>query len=399
MPDEPTPPPAPAAAEPTDTTPESGDTPSTPDSQSTATTTTTTPAEEKELTFDEAQAILDAADQKSARKKTTDPLADPEDLDPLEDPDATDPLETDDLDEVLPDETEEPAAEETPEVEAATPEGEPEATPSTEPETDPDGLPKRIRIKLDELDPRDAAILLHARKTKKTFEEAKAELFGTTEAPAKAKETEVKETTPEETPETIITEIDALKAQRREAGLAFDTKALVEIDDKLDAAKERLTEARARKTAKETAVQTQYESGLQESMGRAEEAYPDAFKPGTDLHDAINADKQRLEKQNPAFFDDPEWPETLVYKHAGKLGKVKATAQTTTAPAAKPAAKAVVKQPLKPARPVPGPAPGGRSATESKTSETVIRERLKAAEAKGDTVEVDRIIKELETAA
>lgn len=394
MPDNnPSDPQAPAAA--TNVQPvDSGDQPS--PGESTATTTTTdNPADPKPLSFEEAGAILDEADKKSARR-TRDPLADSEETSALDDPAERDPLGANELDELLPDEETETQAENPEEPQPAAEETE---TPSLEGEAEPEdheALPKRIRLNLEQLNARDAAIILHARKTGKSLKEAETELFGTsTPEPAKVTETE---TTPEpelESPEQITAEIEELKATRRKASEEYDAKALVDVTEKIEAAQERLAEAKARQAS----TASRHEAAVGESMARAQGAYPDAFKPGTALHDAVLADKVRLEKANPAFFNDPEWAETLVYKHAGKLGIPKAEAAKPTATEPKPASKPAAKpQPAKAARPVPGPAPGGRTGADSQSSMQAIRDRLKAAEAKGDVTAVNKIILELEQA-
>lgn len=371
-----------------------GDQPSAP-SESTATTTTTdNPADPKPLSYEEAGSILDEADNNSARR-SRDPLADSEDTSPLDDPAPADPLGVNELDELLPEETETPAGT----TEEPQPAAEEPVAPSTEGEDEPEdheALPKRIRLNLEQLNARDAAIILHARKTGKSLKEAEAELFGTsTPEPAKATETV---TTPEPelaSPDTILAEITELKNQRRKAATEFDQAAQIEITEKIEAAQERLTEARARQ-----ATETQrYQADFNQSYSRAEQAYADAFKAGTKLHDSILADKARLERVNPDFFNDPEWPETLVFKHAGKLGMTKAEAAKPTAEAPNPTPKPTAKpQPAKPARPVPGPAPGGRAATDTQSPVQAIRARLKAAEAANDGAAVDKILLELEQA-
>lgn len=405
---------APAASPETNHQPGSGSSPST--DQPTATTTpasTTPPTDPKALTYEEAGRVLDEAGNPA--KNAADPLADPEEVDPLADPDEPDPLALGEaestLDELLPTTEEQPTVPEA-EVQPAAPvEGEVQTTPTTdEPTTTPAGeneeMPKRIRLNLEQMNARDFAVILHARKTGKSLREAETDLFGTN-TPADQVTTPAA-TTPEpapESPEQIKAEIESLKAERRTAAEAYDGKTQVEITEKIEAAQERLVEARARQT---TAAAT-YESAYTESLALAQTEFPDASKPGTDLHDAILMDKKRLEQVNPRFFDDPQWPETLVFKHAGKLGitpasrakTTPAAAATTPSPAATapkpgttPAAKPL---PVKPARPVVSPAPGGRADAQATVTAQSIREQLKEATAKGDVAAIDRIQRYLET--
>lgn len=391
MPDEAETTQAPAAA---DNNP-SGVQPSDPITPSSADLTTKDTSTQKGLTPEEASAILEQADAEAKARRTRDPLADPEDSDPLADPQEGDPLGIGELDEVLPTDdttTEETDPETQPEAEVEVdPEGEPETEPEAEVET-----PKRIRLNLDGFTPQERAILMEARRTGKSYEETKETLFGKTEsAPTvEAKADPATPATPQKSSAAIQAEIDSLKAERRTATKEFDQEKNLEITEKLETAYEQLTEARAR----EAAVGQRYQSAVEASVASAATDYPDALKPGTALHDAIKADKARLERANPAFFDDPEWPETLVLKHAAKLGIAKATASKEVAPqptpeAPKPKAKP---QPAKAARPVPAPAPGGR--TEGVNFAQSIQQRLAEARAKGDSAAVDKIMVELERA-
>lgn len=68
------------------------------------------------------------------------------------------------------------------------------------------------------------------------------------------------------------------------------------------------------------------------SEQRAIALYPDCGKEGTELFKAIESQMDRLEKENPKFFDDPDWPLMLAAKCAEKIGCKTGNSQTSKIP-------------------------------------------------------------------
>ena len=343
-----------------------------------ATPLETTPApdtfgEPQPLSYAEAGEILDLA---GGEKRGRDALEDTESADPLADPGENSPLEGEQEDE---------AGAETDPADTSPEEERPEDADPTHTDSDPD-LPRRIRLDLERFSPRDAAILLHSRKTGKSLADAETELFGTT-AP-------VSQQTPADAASMansarLRREIDEMKAQRRRSTEDFDVKRQLELTERIEAASEALGEAQAQ----ENAAASHRQSAMDSSALRVDDAYPDAFVPGTELSEAIIAELDRTRTANPAFLDLDDWPELIVGKVALRLGIAPRPATALRASAkTRPTPKAA-------AWPVASPAPGGRSGTRSPASVEAIRAELADAMKRGDGQKADRIIRQLEGAA
>lgn len=342
-------------------------------------TTTQTQQDAKPLDFAAAGDILDKAGGEHPESRGN-ALADSEEADALADSAETDALESgaaDDLDSVLADD---------PDSDAAT-----DDTVSGGEQDEPDAATARDYSKLP---PRIAAIMRHVDAAGVSYEEAEAAIFGT----AKGEESEAQ--TEEAKPFDFTAaeaELADLRTKRRAASADFTNPAkTIELTELIEAkqlvlaterAKEQLQAAEAARERRTSEGQRQTKQA--EAVADMGAKFPDAFKPGTKLHDAILTDSTKLLQSNPAFFNDPDWVETLVRKHASRLGIVekKPGASASASPAAT-AARTAPKPKLN-ARPLP--APGGRSATQQ-TSEAEISKAIQEAKARGDAATLDHIL-------
>ena len=221
-----------------------------------------------------------------------------------------------------------------------------------------------------------------------TFAEAYRRTHGhlpgaTPEAKADAAETKPaaeveKAPTPSAKVEALQAEVDALEAEYLKHADNVDTAEMAKTQIKLNRKSAELGKAQAElENTQRTAAQA-FEARVSESFTAASEDFPDLLNDDAPLTQASNAEIQRLQKENPAFFNDPAWPEMVVALTARRL-KIAPKSVTATPPAvaatkpataktgtpakptpAKPAA--VVKPPVKvvAARSIPAPAPGGR---------------------------------------
>jgi hypothetical protein len=244
------------------------------------------------------------------------------------------------------------------------------------------------------------------------FIEAWHRLFG--EMPKENTATTKNEAKPEEQPkeltvEEITSQIATLRAQRKEAAKNLDgeksNELTEQIEDLLEQKNAALQRDAERGRAQQSAAQ-QHEAAQMASMGRAGKMYPDAVKDGSELHAALTVEIGRIERSNPAFFRDPEWPEMLSAKLAGKLGiapllEKPAVAAPAPAKTAAPAAQAAPATQAKPVAPKqaarPAPAPGGVSPAPRQQTVADFQARLQAARDRNDIPAVRALMREAQT--
>lgn len=70
----------------------------------------------------------------------------------------------------------------------------------------------------------------------------------------------------------------------------------------------------------------EFDQAVQDSARRAMVVYPDCMTPGTALFRAVDDERLRLERSDPAFFKDAEWPLVLTRQMAQRLGIAPASA-------------------------------------------------------------------------
>lgn len=199
-------------------------------------------------------------------------------------------------------------------------------------ETDDGVKPKRARVRmnLEKLPEQEQAIIKLIGKKQIPYAQAYKEITGQDYAPAK---TEVEDAEPEITPEPTEavekqqSKIKDLRAQRAQLIKDFKVDEANVITEQIEEETLTLAEMRAEARLVARSNESRYENQVQESGVRAATSYPDAGKPGSSLHAAITKDVDRLNKVNPSFFKDPEWPELLAAKHAMKLGIAPANAK------------------------------------------------------------------------
>lgn len=354
---------------------------------------------------------------KAALKASSKPVEELQAPDPLdESPEGEDPLLTHDQDLANADplhregEAEPEAEEETAEVEVpAEPEVVPveEAAPEEEPEAETPHGRKRINIFRKDgagkfvYSDRERAAMQFADEQGIGVIDAYARLFGDVPG-AKPAEPAAKVDPPK--PEPTVADIQAqladLKAKRREAtkNLELDKQSDLseQIEDLMEAKAKAEMRAERGEQQKQTAQQ-KFDSEIQASGARAVAAFPDAAKEDSELSMALT--RARMSKP-PGFFEDPEWPETLVAAVAYKMGiaPAKAKIATPVKSEVKPAgATPPVKVPPKQAA-RPAPAPGGVSAPRANDTQDM-QNRLAIARKSNDMEAAKAILREATLAA
>jgi hypothetical protein len=258
-------------------------------------------------------------------------------------------------------ETEEPTPEPS-EVPQADAPNEPAAEETTQPETEPEPatteeedeaakVANRIRLKGTDTDKalvNAANILVGAKGI--TFDEAWNRVNGR-QAEAKAPEVEPEPALQVAAPEAIQSEIDALRAERKNAAESADTVRMAEIEDEIDAAKDRLAESRA---AKATALQ-QANRAVLTSKETAQQFYPAIKDPNSALSRKWDEIHDRLKALNDPLLDRPDAPLRITQMAAAEEGIAPANPKAG-APAPK-ASPSVPPTPT-PKRPLVQPAPG-----------------------------------------
>lgn len=263
---------------------------------------------------------------------------------------------------------------------------------------------KRIRLRLDKMPVRDAAIIRLAHEKGITLDEARQQLFGeagdgahgtdrtngTTQAEAKAVATA----------NTLEQELAALEADLEKAGEALDTPQMAKLQNQIRRKERELAEAMAREGASQLRQQSQRAALELQSYERTVARWPDAAVEGSKLFSAIATEVNRLHASNPAVFNDPEWREAVTAKVAVRLGispKAAAPAKPEAASAKvqKPATAAV---PKKKATPVPKPGAGGYATTPAQPSAQQIQHQIATAQKAGDVKALGNLIKQLQAA-
>jgi len=239
------------------------------------------------------------------------------------------------------------------------------AQDDADPEED-DALPKRLRLNFEKLNgvpERDKAIIALMRKRNISYDAARNELFGETPAPTSQKEdASLKDASTPESNDALAAldkEINELVAQRENAADEYQHREYAKLTTQIEEKRDALRELKFEQKLKQQQAQQTVAQQVQTSMERAVEAFPEIGEPGSVFRTAIESDIQRLESTNPAFFHDPDWPETLAAKHAMRLGKVPAKAQQTGQQPSKPDVQA--RRASRPVQSPPSPSPGGVS--------------------------------------
>lgn len=356
----------------------------------------------------EGKAPLTLAEAKEVLRKGSAP-SETDGADPLDGQQERDPLEIDPFAERDPilaktgeeSPTEEVPAGETPaetEVEEVPTEAKPEA------EEPQDGR-KRINInrKVDGefvYNPQERAAFQLADDEGIGFVQAYNRLFGEMPKADTTKTEPAKPVQKEPTSVEITEQITALRTQRKDAAKLLDSEKANELTEKIEDLldqKNLATQREARREVDQQVRAKQHETAQADSMQKAAAMFPDAVKEGSELHDGLVVEIARLERANPAFFRDPEWPEALTAKLAARLGLSPTAAKkvATEKPAAKQAAPPPPKQAARPA-----PAPGGiKSPGSNKTNVQEFHAKLEALKAKGDIPAIVAMMREQRAAA
>lgn len=302
-----------------------------------------------------------------------------------------------------------PETQEQPPVETAQVDPAAEVAPVDQEPAAPELTEERVRTNINARRPdgtfvnneRTRAAMTLAHEQRIDVLDAYTRLFGEPK-PASEKPAEAVPAKPEPTAAEIDAQIADVESQLEKAEDAFQPE---EVIQKLNRQLRKLLPQRQdallrdlRQQQAQQATQSTVEQQVNESVGRAEGAYPDASKPGTPLHGAIAAEVARLQ-QVPGAFNDPEWPELVAVKIANRLGiAAKIAPPATPAKAAAPAKPVVPGTPRKPATPVPSPAPGAVTspAASPVSPHADIRARMQAAKASGNLRELQKIGAEIE---
>lgn len=231
------------------------------------------------------------------------------------------------------------------------------------------------------------------------FVQAYNRLFGEMPKADTTKTEPAKPVQKEPTSVEITEQITALRAQRKDAAKLLDSEKANELTEKIEDLldqKNLATQREARREVDQQVRAKQHETAQADSMQKAATMFPDAVRDGSELHDGLAVEIARLERANPAFFRDPEWPEALTAKLAARLGLSPTAAKKVATE--KPAAKAAAPPPKQAAR--PAPAPGGiKSPGSNKTNAQEFHAKLEAARAKGDITAIGALIREQRAAA
>jgi hypothetical protein len=379
-----------------------------------------TPAK-PEMTEAEARAALRAGSRPQAEER--DPLA--------ESPEGEDPLLTHDQDNdadplgVLVEATEEAETdagtttdtEATGETPVATTESEIVAVPEAEAAKtteDEDAHPqgrKRLNIFRKNAageyvyDARERAAMQFADESVIGVIEAYTRLFG--EMPKAQVTPGTKEQPPEKEPTAaeIQQQILTLRQQRKDAAVGLDTIKANELTEQIEDLIDQRNAATQLEAERGRAKQTEAErsqSEQLESMHRAGALFPDVTTDGTELHTAITLEIAKIERSNPMFFRDPEWPESLTAKLAARLGVMPVVSKPSET--IKPAPGKSATEPNTVVRPTPpkqaarpAPAPGGISAQAPKANVQDFQARLSAARTRNDLPAIKALMREART--
>lgn len=253
--------------------------------------------------------------------------------------------------------------------------------------------PQRVRIK--QFSEADQAIIKRmVEKPGLNIEQAKSELVAEGKLPKPAVQATQQQQTqaaPKDPDAEGITAQEAkiaeLEKGMRDAAKAFDAEKSAELAIEHARAVRDLTKLEqradtARAQQQQTAAQRHTET-VSTSEHAAIDLFPDAAKPGTELHSAISV---LMAAAPPEAFRDPSYPLTFAARAAAQIGY--------KPPAAAKKAPPVV--PKTPARPVP-PKPASGSAAPAgggKTKGPTLEQQMNEAEAKGDTEALRALLRE-----
>jgi hypothetical protein len=201
--------------------------------------------------------------------------------------------------------------------------------------------------------------------------------------------------------EAITAEIDSISEKMEKASEDFDMKAYHKLNRELLSKQNELHQAQLDEVRGEAAAEAmrrdaraQVQTAERESETRAVGMFPDVAQEGSELYTAVQLDIQRLERTNPQFFDDPEWPETLAAKNAAKLGISPVTTQTQTVQ--KTGDEAQAEAATKKAPPAtarrPAPPSAGRSVSSSVSAKADASERESLAKRLRETEDPEDLI-------
>lgn len=251
------------------------------------------------------------------------------------------------------------------EVPQADAQNEPAAEPTEEPVTEPAPEPatpeeeeeaakvaNRIRLKGSDTDKalvNAANILVGTQGI--SFDEAWSRVNGR-QTEAKAPEVEPEPAIQVAAPEAIQSEIEALRAERKTAAESADTVRMAEIEDEIDAAKDRLAESR---TAQAAALQ-QANRAVLTSKETAQQFYPAIKDAKSALSQKWDEIHDRLNSLSDPLLSSPDAPLRITQMAAAELGIAPANPKAQGAPA--PKASPSVPPPTTPKRPLVQPAPG-----------------------------------------
>ena len=204
---------------------------------------------------------------------------------------------------------------------------------------------------------------------------AAAEAPGNAPAPVKPAEAAAPAPDPVQTQQTRIAD---LTKRLGEANAAFDSEAATAIQVELiDATADlkimKSEQAQAAKTEK-ASYEGAWKSREDDNFKAMTTAYPEFQVPGSPLNVAVNQRMAQLERENPEFFNTPDWVRFVVLEQANKLGTPAAQAPVRTPAAPAVPAKTPPRQAGHPAAipPAPGTAGGGGIAAPGSEAEQVL---------------------------
>lgn len=176
-------------------------------------------------------------------------------------------------------------------------------------------LPERLRIGSWPEEERKA-LLLRQRNPDMSLAEALERVRGT----APQEETQTQEANELPSQEDIQAHIAALKSERAEAKRNFDAEKELELEEKLEAARNALEQVRIEAARLQQAEASRFEQTVEVSKGKAVELYPDV----TDANSALvskmmEIDSMLKETDNPLFFS-PDKPLKVAQMAANELG-------------------------------------------------------------------------------
>lgn len=203
-------------------------------------------------------------------------------------------------------------------------------------------LPDRIRI--TNLPENDKKMLFAARSLAEVEGIPLAEAFARLAKPAAQAAAGAAAAAPVKTEaEVALEKVNNLKAQLKEATVAFDADKAAELQVELaqaiaDQRFAEHTQAQAAAASQQTAEQ-QWKAAEAETFKTLETRFPDLQTAGTPLNTAVNARLAEIEARNPEFFNDPKWLSYVANDVAAELG-VQPVPKATPAAAAAPKAAA-----------------------------------------------------------